>query len=57
MSLPKGDNVYIQDVIKNIEYGEYRILRFQREFVWEIKKSAALIDSIFRGYPIGSIIV
>ena len=57
MSMPKGENITIQEIAKFIENGEYRIPRFQRDFVWEIKKSAALIDSIFRGYPIGSIIV
>ena len=57
MGMPKGENVTIDEVVRYIENGEYRIPRFQRDFVWEIKKSAALIDSIFRGYPIGSIIV
>ena len=57
MGMPRGENTTIQEVVKYIENGEYRIPRFQRDFVWEIKKSAELIDSIFRGYPIGSIIV
>ena len=30
--------------------------QFQREFVWEIKKSASLLDSIVKGYPVGSFI-
>ncbi|MBR0171567.1 MAG: DUF262 domain-containing protein, partial [Lachnospiraceae bacterium] len=50
-------DVSISRIVELIENGEYRIPRFQRDFVWERKKSAALIDSIFHGYPIGSIIV
>ena len=57
MGMPHGDTELIRDIVKSIEDGDYRIPRFQRDFVWEIKKSAALIDSIFRGYPIGSIIL
>ena len=57
MSMPHGDTASIRDIVKSIEDGDYRIPRFQRDFVWEIKKSAALIDSIFRGYPIGSVIL
>ncbi len=57
MGLPTGTNSTINDIIKSISNGEYRIPRFQRDFVWDIKKSAALMDSIFRGYPISSVIL
>ena len=57
MALPTGSNPTISDVIKSITNGEYRIPRFQRDFVWDTKKAAALIDSILKGYPIGSIIL
>ncbi|MGK7942453.1 MAG: DUF262 domain-containing protein [Crocosphaera sp.] len=30
--------------------------QFQRDFVWTIKKSAGLIDSLIKGYPIGTFI-
>ena len=55
--MPKGTNLTIQDVIKSISEGDYRIPRFQRDFVWSIKDSANLIDSILKGYPIGSVIL
>lgn len=57
MGLPTGANPTINDVVKSITDGEYRIPRFQRDFVWDIKKSAALMDSIFKGFPIGSVIL
>ena len=36
--------------------GRSRFLQFQRDFVWSIQKSAALIDSIVKGYPVGTFI-
>ncbi len=44
--------------IKNaLEEGRFKIPQFQRDFVWTLEKSAALLDSIIKGYPIGSIIL
>lgn len=43
-------------LLADIERGEIKIPKFQREFVWDINKSAKLIDSIIKGYPIGSFI-
>lgn len=57
MGMPTGSTPTIHEIVKSIKDGEYRIPRFQRDFVWDIKKSAALLDSIFRGYPIGSVIL
>ena len=57
MGMPTGANPTINEVVKSITDGEYRIPRFQRDFVWDIKKSASLMDSIFKGFPIGSVIL
>lgn len=57
MGMPTGLNPTINEIIKCITDGEYRIPRFQRDFVWDIKKSAALLDSIFKGFPISSVIL
>ena len=57
MSLPNSSNISIQDLIKALENGEYRVPRFQRDYVWDVKKAANLVDSILRGYPIGSVIL
>lgn len=45
------------DIIKNIENGIYQIPKFQRDFVWDKNKSAKLIESLLKGYPIGSFIL
>lgn len=49
-------NLTIESINKGIENGDYKIPQFQREFVWDIEKAAKLIDSIVKGYPIGSFI-
>src|SRR6266571_1695845 len=35
----------------------FAIPRLQREFVWNGRKAAALLDSMYRGMPIGSVLV
>ena len=57
MATPTGANPTINEIVKCITDGEYRIPRFQRDFVWDIKKSASLLDSIFKGFPISSVIL
>ena len=44
------------DLISDIETGQVKIPQFQRKFVWSIKESAKLLDSIIKGYPIGTFI-
>lgn len=39
-----------------VEQGKIKVPQFQRDFVWPVEKSAELLDSIIKGYPIGSVI-
>ena len=36
--------------------GEIRIPAFQRGFVWDDERIIYLIDSLYKGYPVGSLI-
>jgi hypothetical protein len=54
-SLDNGDKNFAQ-IISEIETGQIKIPQFQRKFVWDKKASAKLIDSILKGYPIGTFI-
>lgn len=54
---PKPDSRKYHDLINDIEKGVIKIPKFQREFVWPIEKTAALLDSIVKGYPIGTFIL
>jgi len=56
MKLPEPVSRTFTGLISDIEKGEIKIPQFQREFVWDIKKSAKLMDSIIKGYPIGTFI-
>ena len=54
---PKPDSKKYSDLIHDIEKGIIKIPKFQREFVWSIDKTAKLLDSILKGYPIGTFIL
>lgn len=41
----------------NIQKGTVKIPNFQRDFVWTLDRSAMLLDSMLRGYPIGTFIL
>jgi len=56
MKLPEPQTRTFSSLIAEIEKGQIKIPQFQRDFVWSIQKSAGLIDSILKGYPIGTFI-
>ncbi len=56
MKLPEPISRTFTGLIADIEKGQIKIPQFQREFVWDIKKSSKLLDSIIKGYPIGTFI-
>lgn len=56
MKLPEPQTRTFSSLIAEIEKGQIKIPQFQRDFVWAIQKSAGLIDSILKGYPIGTFI-
>jgi hypothetical protein len=56
----KDQRLDIKDIIKNITdatLGNLDIPEFQREFVWSPEKAKQLVDSLWRGYPIGTILL
>ena len=56
MELPQPTHKNYTTLISNIETGQIRIPQFQRDFVWTMDRSAALLDSMVKGYPIGTFI-
>ena len=52
----KSDGKDWIEILSKIKAGILLIPRFQRNFVWSMKDSAKLIDSILRGYPIGTFV-
>ncbi|MBC6413397.1 MAG: DUF262 domain-containing protein [Chromatiales bacterium] len=45
------------DLIDEMKEGQIQIPKFQRDLVWSIDKTADLLDSILKGYPIGTFIL
>jgi hypothetical protein len=54
---PKPDSKKYNDLISEIQKGQIKIPKFQRNFVWSLDKTAKLLDSILKGYPIGTFIL
>jgi len=50
------ENLTIREILDSVYRGQIRIPAFQRGFVWEPDRVAFLIDSIFKGYPFGSLL-
>lgn len=44
-------------LMTSIENGTLKVPQFQRQFVWPKQKSAELLDSILKAYPIGTFIL
>jgi hypothetical protein len=47
----------IRQAIEKVVNGQLRIPKFQRGFVWDAERVAYLMDSIYKGYPFGSLIL
>lgn len=56
MNLPEPQHKQFAILMADIKDGRLKIPQFQRDFVWDIKKSANLLDSIVKGYPVGTFI-
>jgi len=57
MNQPEPQSIAFPTLMNNIEQGLVKIPQFQRDFVWPLKRSAMLIDSILKGHPIGTFIL
>ncbi|HAZ14216.1 MAG TPA: hypothetical protein DCY86_15620, partial [Bdellovibrionales bacterium] len=54
MALASPTHYKYSQLVNEIESGQIKIPQFQRDFVWDVKASAKLLDSIFKNYPIGT---
>ena len=49
--------VFLGKLVERVAAGKIRVPRFQRNFVWKQPDLNTLLDSVLRGFPIGSILV
>lgn len=53
----KPEVLRIEELINNVKSGDIKLPKFQRPFVWKKEDILALLDSIYKRYPIGSILL
>jgi hypothetical protein len=53
---PDNHNKKYESLFLEIDQGRIKIPLFQRDFVWAKEQSAKLVDSILKGYPVGTFI-
>lgn len=51
-----ADQLFIVELISKIQQGSIRIPNFQRGFVWDADKICHLMDSLYKGFPFGSLL-
>jgi Protein of unknown function DUF262 len=56
MQQPENQSKKYEILFADIDTGHTKIPKFQRDFVWSQEKTADLIDSIIKGFPIGTFI-
>lgn len=53
----KSEREFLREIYKKVEAGKYGIPAFQRNYVWTRDRIVDFFDSIWKGYPIGAIIL
>jgi hypothetical protein len=53
----KHESLKISELIENYRSGKIVIPEFQRDYVWKPSKAALLIDSLYQGFPISSLLL
>jgi len=49
--------ITVSEILQGIHHKEYLLPAIQREFVWDADQVRRLVDSLMRGYPIGSFLI
>lgn len=47
----------LASLLSDVERGNIKIPVFQREYIWSDEQIISLLDSIYRGYPVGSLLL
>lgn len=54
---PKPETLRIEELVDRVKQGDIKIPKFQRPFVWLRRAVLDLFDSVYRQYPIGSVLL
>lgn len=55
MTLFKNTTYSVDDLVGRVGKGEIALPDLQRPFVWDTSKVRDLFDSLYRGFPVGSL--
>lgn len=55
-SRPKAETLSVEDLIAQVKEGRIRVPNFQRPPRWRAAEVKSLLDSIWHGYPVGSLL-
>ena len=55
--MTRAERLTVQKLLERAARGELRLPRFQRPLKWKLKDNLMLLDSIYRGYPIGTLLL
>lgn len=53
----KVEPLQLNPILKDVDNGLLKIPQFQRDVVWELSDSVRLLDSVYRGFPIGCFVI
>jgi uncharacterized protein with ParB-like and HNH nuclease domain len=54
--MPKTD-ILVRELIDKVQHGELLLPEMQRRYVWPATRVRDLLDSLYRSYPSGTILV
>lgn len=54
---PQARAFKIEDLMQEIRQGRLRIPSFQRRLAWDRNDARMLVDSLYRGYPVGTLLL
>jgi uncharacterized protein with ParB-like and HNH nuclease domain len=53
----KTGTATVRKLIDQVTHGELRLPEIQGSYVWKPAQVAGLVDSLYRGYPSGSVLL
>jgi hypothetical protein len=53
---PRAEAESVEDLLVRVVRGEIRVPAFQRPFAWKREDVKKLLDSVWRGYPVGALL-
>ncbi len=54
---PKPEIFRIEELVIRVKQGDIKLPKFQRPFIWKRRDVLDLWDSIYKGHPVGSILL